>query len=237
MPQAVTPEPAGTAIPESTQPPAAQPEAKPADASAPKPEDPKPAVPPLTPQEFRIYNRLAETMDYFHDHFRQMYTTLHSACTTGRRPSNMTLKHFIDEGLRLAHYLETHHSIEETHLYPLLARKMPEFRSSVHSPSSSSSASGKGGGGEKAGGKKRKKTEECELLRQHQIIHEGMDDMAEYLKRCKNRECELELAVLKEKLDSWGEVLLRHLDQEVRDLGAEKMRRYWSVAEMRAFPI
>jgi len=25
----------------------------------------EPALPPLTPQEYRVYNRLAETMDYF----------------------------------------------------------------------------------------------------------------------------------------------------------------------------
>lgn len=75
------------------------------------------------------------------------------------------------------------------------------------------------------------------MLRQHKEIHDGMDEFAEYLRRCKSGECELELGVLKEKMDSWGEVLFKHLDQEVEELGAEKMRRYWTVAEMRAFPI
>ncbi|KAK4043303.1 hypothetical protein C8A01DRAFT_43792 [Parachaetomium inaequale] len=188
-------------------------------------QDTEPALPPLTPQEFRIYNRLAEKMEYFHDHFRQMYTTLHTACTTNRRPANMTLKQFLDEGLRLASYLEGHHSIEETYLYPLLGRKMPEFRAT-----SLPAGLGKGKG-------KKKKQEECELLRQHQAIHEGMDEMADYLRRCKDRECELELGVLKTKMDSWGDVLLKHLDQEVRDLGAEKMRRYFTLQEMKAIPI
>jgi hemerythrin-like domain-containing protein len=164
-----------------------------------------------------------------------MYTTLHTACTTNRRPSNLTLKQFIDTGLNLARYLEGHHSIEETHLYPLLARKMPEFRAA-------SKGHGKGHGkGKGWGWKKEKKQEEedgdCELIRQHRIIHEGMDEMVEYLQRCKNRECELELAVLKEKIEPWGDVLLKHLDQEVRDLGAEKMRRHWTVQEMKSFPI
>ncbi|AEO57368.1 hypothetical protein MYCTH_2303438 [Thermothelomyces thermophilus ATCC 42464] len=185
----------------------------------------KPALAPLTPQEFRIYNRLAEQMDYFHDHFRQMYATLHTACTTNRRPANMSLKQFVDEGLRLARYLEMHHSIEETHLYPLLGRKMPEFRAS-----SSPAGTGKGGG-------KRGKKEECELLRQHQIIHDGMDEMADYLRRCKDKECELDLGVLRSKVEPWGDVLLKHLDQEVRELGAEKMRKYYTLQEMKAFPI
>ena len=111
---------------------------------------------------------------------------------------------------------------------------MPEFRASsppgLRKPSSANSK----GGGSKRG---KKGEEECELLRQHKEIHDGMDEFAEYLRRCKSRECELELGVLKEKMDSWGEVLFKHLDQEVEELGAEKMRRYWTVAEMRAFPI
>ncbi|AEO69556.1 uncharacterized protein THITE_2120138 [Thermothielavioides terrestris NRRL 8126] len=173
-----------------------------------------------------------------------MYATLHTACATSRRPANMTLRQFLDEGLRLAHYLEMHHSIEETHLYPLLGRKMPEFRATTTTAAAagpgSSGAGGSAGGRGKGKGKKQQRAggeEECELIRQHRMIHEGMDEMVEYLRRCKDRECELELAVLKEKMEPWGEVLLKHLDQEVRDLGAENMRKYWTLQEMRAFPI
>ncbi|KAK4106949.1 hypothetical protein N658DRAFT_415082 [Parathielavia hyrcaniae] len=222
-----------------------EPDAKPSDenpgsgsGSVPAPEssvpeptpEPEPSLPPLTPEEFRVFNRLADQMESFHDHFRQIYATLHTACTMGRRPANLTLKQFLDEGLRLARYLEAHHSIEETHLYPLLARKMPEFRTSSGHGTSGGVARGKGSGGK---GKK----EECELILQHRVIHEGMDEMVEYLRRCKSRECELELGVLREKIEPWGEVLLRHLDQEVGDLGAEKMRRYWTLQEMKAFPM
>ncbi|KAK4146894.1 uncharacterized protein C8A04DRAFT_9426 [Dichotomopilus funicola] len=199
----------------------------------PEPE-PEPALPPLTPQEFRVYNRLAEQMEYFHDHFRQMYTTLQTACTNRRRPAGMSLRQFLDEGLRLARYLEMHHSIEETHLYPLLGRKMPAFRSSASPFSSSSRGGGKKGKGKGKGGKDK---ESCELLRQHQVIHDGMDEVAAYLRRCKDGECEFELGVLKEKLDVCGDVLLAHLDQEVADLGAERMRRYFTLQEMKAIPM
>ncbi|KAL2271938.1 hypothetical protein VTJ83DRAFT_1309 [Remersonia thermophila] len=191
----------------------------------------EPALPPLTPQEFRIYNRLAEKMDYFHEHFRQMYTTLQTACATNRRPSGMSLKQFLDEGLNLVHYLEMHHSIEETYLYPLLARKMPEFRATAPPSAGGPASAGKG---KRLKGKGK---EECELIRQHREIHDGMDQMAEYLKKCKSKECEFEMGVLKEKMEGWGEVLLKHLDDEVKELGAEKMRRYWTAAEMKSFPI
>ncbi|KAK4177263.1 hypothetical protein QBC36DRAFT_327393 [Triangularia setosa] len=166
-------------------------------------------LPPLSPSEFKIYNRLAEQMEYFHNHFVGMWTTLYTACVNSRRPPNMSLKQFLDEGLRLVRYLESHHTIEETHLYPILAKKMPQF---------------------KAGKSNR-------LLKQHELIHKGMDQLQEYILMCKSREVDLELSVLKEKMDNWGEVLMKHLDDEVKELEAETMRKYWTLEEMRAIPI
>lgn len=204
----------------------------PSAAAKPGPEPaPVPALPPLTPAQFRVYNRLAEQMEYFHDHFRKSWNTLYHACESGRRPAGMSLKQFIDEGLHLCTYLTAHHNIEETHLYPILGRKMPAFRSSAPGPPPPSRLF-KGVGAQGKRGK-----EANELLRQHEAIHEGMDVFEAYLRECRGRERELELGVLKEKMDTWGEVLLKHLDQEVRDLSAETMRMYYTLEEMRAIPI
>lgn len=209
----------------------------------------KPALPPLTPQEFKIYNRLAEHMDYFvshiasmthepqlmshvqHEHFRQTWTLLYDACKANKRPQGMSLKQFIDEGLSFIGYLTAHHNIEETYLFPILARKMPEFRNGSSAPDNPSRRR------DPSAPKPRDNPLAAELLRQHRQIHAGMDVFEEYLRACRNRETELELSVLKEKMDSWGEVLWKHLDQEVRTLGAENMRKYWSIEEMRSLPI
>lgn len=120
----------------------------------------------------------------------------------------MTLKQFIDTGLQFAQHLTTHHGIEERFVFPMLGRRMPEFR----------------------GGR-------AELLQQHRQIHKGMDHFEDYLRKCKSRETELELGVLREKMDSWGEVLWTHLDQEVKTLGAENMRKYWTLEEIRSMPM
>ena len=117
--------------------------------------------------------------------------------------------------INLAQYLTNHHGIEESYIFPLLARKMPEFQ-----------AAGRGG----------HKGPAAELLQQHRMIHAGMDDFAEYMRQCRNREVELELGVMKSKMDSWGDVLLKHLDQEVHTLRAENMRKYWTVEEMKSMP-
>ncbi|KAF6806605.1 hypothetical protein CSOJ01_08754 [Colletotrichum sojae] len=177
------------------------------EASGPE-ETAQPELPPLSPAEFRMYNQMAEKMEYFHNHFRAQWTLLHEAASSGRRPRNMTLKQFLDTGLQFAKHLTAHHGIEERFVFPMLARRMPEFR----------------------GGR-------AELLRQHREIHKGMDAFEDYLKKCIAREVEFELSVLKEKMDSWGEVLWTHLDQEVKTLGAENMRRYWTLEEVRDMPM
>ncbi|KAK1985506.1 hypothetical protein LZ30DRAFT_747110 [Colletotrichum cereale] len=168
----------------------------------------QPELPPLTPAEFRVYNQMAEKMEYFHNHFRRQWTLLHDAATTGRRPQNMSLKQFLDTGLQFAQHLTAHHGIEEAHVFPMLARRMPEFR----------------------GGR-------AELLRQHKEIHKGLDVFEDYLRKCRDREADLELGVLREKMDGWGGVLWAHLDQEVATLGAENMRRYWTMEEVRRMPM
>lgn len=168
----------------------------------------KPELPPLTDHEFKTYNRMAVKMNYFHEHFRRTWNMLHGAASNNKRPHGMSLRQYIDEGLQFTQQLAAHHNIEETYFFPMLARRMPEFR----------------------GGR-------AELLRQHKDIHRGMDALEDYLKKCQSRELDFEMSVMKEKLDSWGGVLWKHLDQEVETLGAENMRRYWTVEEIRSMPI
>ena len=101
---------------------------------------------------------------------------LYSACTSNKRPAGMSLAHFINEGLYFIRQLTAHHSIEESYFFPLLAVKMPEFRA------------GKG-----------KSKQAAELLQQHREIHAGMDVFEEYLRKCRNKEVDFEMGVLKEK--------------------------------------
>ncbi|KAK6078500.1 hypothetical protein SCUP234_06123 [Seiridium cupressi] len=172
----------------------------------------EPALPPLSPSEFRQYNRMADHMEMFHAHFRSTWNMLWGACTSGRRPAGMSLKSFINDGLQFLRHLTVHHDIEETHIFPVLARRMPEFKA------------GKGNGA-------------AELLRQHREIHKGMDGMEEYLRDVQAGREEFDLVRLKERMESWGEVLWKHLDQEVKTLGAENMRKYWTAEEIRRMPM
>lgn len=135
---------------------------------------------------------------------------MYNACENNQRPSGMSLKQFLSVGLQLVSHLTAHHSIEEAHIFPVLARKMPEFRAGRNA---------------------------AELLRQHREIHKGMDGLEEYLKRCRSGETEFDLRTLKQQMDTWGDILWKHLDQEVKTLGAENMRKYWTLAEMERMPM
>lgn len=96
-------------------------------------------------------------------------------------------------------------------MFPHLATRMPEFRHS-----------GQGGAS-------------AELLRHHEVMHEGLERLGPYLERCWAGKEQLDLGVLEGLLD-WGDVLMEHLDKEVDALRAGNMRKYWSLEEMRAMP-
>lgn len=96
------------------------------------------------------------------------------------------------------------------HIFPVLAKKMPEFKQGKNA---------------------------AELLRQHKEIHNGMDVFQAYLQDCKAGREDFELSTLKAKMDTWGTVLWTHLDQEVATLGANNMRKYWSLEEMGRMPM
>ncbi|GIJ92132.1 hypothetical protein Asppvi_011108 [Aspergillus pseudoviridinutans] len=110
------------------------------------------------------------------------------------------------EGLNFCSQLAAHHLIEEQYLFPFLAEKMPEFRRGV------------------------------ELLHQHEQIHAGMNQLQEYLNQCVSGTTEMRMDKMKQLMDTFGPVLWTHLDDEVRALGAETMRRYWTQEEMKNFP-
>ena len=93
------------------------------------------------------------------------------------------------------------------HIFPVLAKKQPAFK------------------------------KELELLTQHKQIHKGLDKLTKYLDECGTGERELRLSELKEIMDAFGKVLWQHLDDEVKELGAENMRKYWTKEEMARLPM
>lgn len=119
----------------------------------------------------------------------------------------MSIRQFLATGTQFCHHLHLHHSIEEEHIFPVLAKRMPAFR------------------------------KELELLTQHKQIHQGLERFQTYLEGCSSGERELRLEEMKKLMDGFGEVLWAHLSDEVKQLEAENMRKYWTLEEMRRMPM
>ncbi|CAI7608276.1 unnamed protein product [Penicillium manginii] len=156
------------------------------------------SLPPLSASDFRAYNRLSEQMEGF----------LWDACNaTGKRPAGLSARQMIMMGLQFCSQLDFHHSIEEQHIFPVLAKKMPEFR------------------------------KELDLLKQHKQIHAGLEKLEAYLEKCRSGEEDMRREEVRRLMEGFGKVLWQHLDEEVQTLKAENMRQYWSVEEMRRLPM
>lgn len=78
---------------------------------------------------------------------------------------------------------------------------------------------------------------ELELLTQHKQIHAGMEKLDTYLGQCRLGDKDLRMEEMKEIMDSFGHVLWSHLEDEVKQLGAENMRKYWTLEELRRLPM
>lgn len=96
---------------------------------------------------------------------------------------------------------------EEQHIYPILAQRIPAFR------------------------------KELELLSQHKQLHAGLERLEAYLDEVKASKRDLRLDELKVIMDSFGSVLFAHLDDEVRQLGPEHLRKYYTLEEVRNLPM
>ncbi|KIW00450.1 uncharacterized protein PV09_07975 [Verruconis gallopava] len=164
-------------------------------------------LPNLSPQDFRTFNRMAETMNYYHNHFRRTWTMMYDACEANKRPAGMSIRQFLNAGMQFCHQLTMHHDIEEAHIFPVLAKKMPAFR------------------------------HEQEMKTAHKSIHAGLEKLEPWLEECLDGSRELNLKELKAIMDSFGDVLWEHLDAEVEQLGAENMRKFWTKTEMLRMPM
>lgn len=102
-----------------------------------------------------------------------------------------------------------HHSIEERFIFPLLAARIPEFGTSGI------------------------------LAEQHELIHDGLVKLRGYLNRCERGDEEeaLDRSEVRRFMEGFEQLLWEHLDGEVAVLAGENMRRFWSLEEVRRFPM
>jgi len=71
-----------------------------------------------------------------------------------------------------------------------------------------------------------------EHLKSHKGIHKGLDELEALVTKYKNDPTSYDPAELRACLDSFRDVLFRHLDEEVADLQGENLRKYFTLKEV-----
>ena len=69
------------------------------------------AMPALSREDRETYARMGTTMERFHNNFRNTWKLLYEACSSGKRPANMSIRQFLNTGSEFAHHLTMHHTI------------------------------------------------------------------------------------------------------------------------------
>ncbi|EJD42344.1 hypothetical protein AURDEDRAFT_168645 [Auricularia subglabra TFB-10046 SS5] len=178
------------------------------DLKAPKCNDPNAILPPdaqLTRPEERKFNRMATTMEQFHTYFRIDFDNIYEMADGSFNERGMSLPMYLTQANNFKRHLEGHHNIEETYIFPHLAQRMQAFQ-----PNDKHRTSHKG-------------------------IHDGLDKLSELVRKWRTEPASYSPTEMRACLDSFRDVLFRHLDEEVVDLGADNMRKYWTLNEMDQF--
>ncbi|GJJ06843.1 hypothetical protein Clacol_001039 [Clathrus columnatus] len=74
-------------------------------------------------------------------------------------------------------------------------------------------------------------------LESHKKIHDGLEELGKIIRKVYDDQSTYSPSELRACMDGFREPLMRHLDEEVNDLRAENMRKYWTKEEVRAIPI
>lgn len=149
----------------------------------------------------RRWNRMADMMTRFHDYFKQEFNVVYELADGSFSARGMSLRMYLSLADELRKHLTMHHTIEERHIFPNLAKRMPSFKADE------------------------------QHIAAHHAIHEGLDQLGALLDKWRAEPAAYAPQEMRACLDGWRGVLFRHLDEEVQDLSGENMRKYWSMEE------
>jgi len=159
--------------------------------------------------EERRWNRLNETMASFHGYFKQEFNTIYELADGSFTKRGLSLSLYLEMSKRLNSHLTMHHTIEERHIFPFLAKRMPEFSTET----------------------------DAGHIDSHKAIHKGIDELGALVQKYKTEPSTYSPIEMRACLDGFREVLFSHLDEEVNDLRGENMKKYWTLEELESIPM
>ncbi|KDR75854.1 hypothetical protein GALMADRAFT_248584 [Galerina marginata CBS 339.88] len=160
-------------------------------------------------REERKWNKLSEHMSAFHEHFKVEFNTLYELADGSFTRRGLSLPRYLDTAESMNHHLTMHHTIEERYIFPILAKKMPQFANNDDGPHIAS----------------------------HHGIHEGLAQLETLVQGWKQAPSTYSPTAMRACLDSFRAVLFRHLDEEVTDLRGENLKKYLTLEELESLPM
>ncbi|WOO84258.1 uncharacterized protein LOC62_05G007778 [Vanrija pseudolonga] len=159
--------------------------------------------------DFRAWNAMSSHMRGFHNYFKYEFDNVYKQADGGFKEEGHSLPQFLREAGSLSQSLINHHALEENYIFPALAKKMPE-QFGPH-------------GLEKE---------------QHKHIHDGLESYEGYIHYARSHPEQYDGKKLRAIMDKFRDVLYAHLDDEVRDLGAEALQKAgFTLDELRRVPL
>lgn len=196
--------------------------------------------------EFRKWNKLADGMERFHEKFAWEFNNVYDVSALapvcadpqmadgGWKKAKLSFPRFLREAEQVSHHLDLHHRIEEAYIFPMLAKKLPQFR-----------MNGKGGKDHVEMHRKIHNGESlpwrdcwCDAGGSGEGLTAGLKRYDEYLDKAQRDPDAYDGAELRKIMDSFRDVLFNHLDLEVKDLGAESVYNAgFTLDELARFPL
>ncbi|BGP14073.1 hypothetical protein JCM10213_002368 [Rhodosporidiobolus nylandii] len=82
---------------------------------------------PKNAQERREWDRMSSRMEGFHTYFRSAFKQLFELADGSFEQRGLSVRDFCDVAESFLRHLEGHHGIEERYIFPVLAKRMPQF--------------------------------------------------------------------------------------------------------------
>jgi len=163
--------------------------------------------PQSSARDARRWNMLSQRMSIFHEMFKEEFNTLYELADGSFNQRGMSLSYYLASAHQMKTHLTMHHTIEERHIFPFLAKRMPQFaNAAVH-------------------------------INSHKGIHDGLEDLSTLLTKWTSDPKTYSPTEMKHCLDGFRDVLFKHLDEEVADLRGENLQNYFTLEEIEKIPI
>lgn len=157
------------------------------------------------------FGRVAEHMKLFHNGFRRDFSNIYDLADS-YKDNGMSLPRYLQYASSLYEHLEMHHKIEETYIFPILAKKMDVFKAN------------------------------SDHEQEHAQMHKVLQEYDTYIKDCLGlgasaEKIKFESSKFRGIMDDLKNILFKHLDHEEHSLSGPEMKKFWTLDELKQIPM